>query len=197
LPLLASAVGAIAIVAVLGLRARRQTEAWHDSRTLWTRALEAGAPSSTAYNNLGILDGRAGDYASAMSCFQASLDLQPEQGQAWFNLGVTRVFQQQYEEAAEAFRMARRWMKPAWSPLINLGDLYLNHLDRVDDAVSAYREAVADVESRGPESFSPFPYLGFGLALVRKGETESARPFLRRAAQFPETRAAALRALGR
>jgi tetratricopeptide (TPR) repeat protein len=194
---IASTTCLIAIVVVLGLRSRRQTEAWHDSRALWTRALEAGVPSSTAYNNLGILDGRAGSYASAISYFQSSLALQPEQGQAWFNLGVTYVFEQRYEEAAEAFRMARRWMKPAWSPLINLGDLYLNHLDRVDDAVSTYREAIADVESRGPESFSPFPYLGFGLALMRKGEVESARPFLQRAAQFPETRAAALRALAR
>ncbi len=186
---IASATGVIAILAVLGLRTRRQTEAWHDSRALWTRALEVGAPSSTAYNNLGILDGSTGDYASAISYFQASLELQPEQGQAWFNLGVTHVLEKRYEEAAEAFQMARRW--------INLGDLYLNHLDRIDDAVSTYREAVADVESRGPESFSPFPYLGFGLALMRKGEAESARPFLLNAARFPETRAAALRALAR
>jgi tetratricopeptide (TPR) repeat protein len=194
---IASTTGLIAIVVVLGLRSRWQTEAWHDSRALWTRALEAGAPSSTAYNNLGILDGRAGNHASAISCFQSSLAIQPEQGQAWFNLGVTYVFEQRYEEAAEAFQKARRWMKPAWSPLINLGDLYLNHLNRIDDSVSAYREAVADVESRGPEFFSPFPYLGFGLALMRKGEPEAAQPFLRNAARFPETRAAALRALAR
>jgi hypothetical protein len=53
------------------------------------------------------------------------------------------------------------------------------------------------VESGGPESFAPYPYLGLGLALTRRGDRESARPYLQVAAAHAETRAEALRALQR
>jgi tetratricopeptide (TPR) repeat protein len=187
----------LAIVSVLGVATWRQTRTWRDSRTLWTHALEAGRPSAFAYNNLGMLDGIAGDHESAIACFRASLAIQPEQGNAWFNLGLTQALDRHYAEAAESFEMARRWKKPAWTPLISLGDLYLNRLDRIDDAVAVYREAVADVESGGPRSFAPYPYLGLGLALTRRGDRESARPYLQVAARNPETRAEALRNLQR
>jgi tetratricopeptide (TPR) repeat protein len=110
---------------------------------------------------------------------------------------VIHLREKRFQRAEQAFLEARRTMTPTWDPLDSLGDLYLNHLNRLDDAVLAYRDAVADVESRGPEFFSPLPYLGLGLALARKGDAESARELLQFAARFPETRVEALRALGR
>jgi tetratricopeptide (TPR) repeat protein len=193
----ATAAVLIALSALLFALCRKQTEVWHDSRALWTRVLEAGEPSSIAHNNLGAMDGADGRYETAIEHLQAALAIRPGEGRAWFNLGLFYTAEDRLAEAERAYREARKTMTPAADPLVNLGNLYLNRLNRIDDAVAAFREAVADVESAGPRRFSPLPYLGLGVALERKGETAEARRTLEFAAQFPETRERALQALGR
>jgi hypothetical protein len=70
-------------------------------------------------------------------------------------------------------------------------------LNRLDDAITVFRDAVAEIESLDRTRFNPRPYLALGVALLRKGEIAEGRRHLELAAQFPETREQALRALGR
>jgi hypothetical protein len=185
------------IVAVLLALSREQAATWLDSRTLWNHAIEVGEPSSVAHVNLGGLDAEAGNNASAIDHYLTATRLRPDQGLAWFNLGILYARENLLEDAERADREACRTMTPAYKPLVNLGNLYMNQLDRLDDAVLAYRAAVADADSGERGMYSPVPHLVLGIALRRKGLDQESRRHLEIAAQHPKTRAEALRELGR
>jgi tetratricopeptide (TPR) repeat protein len=68
-------------------------------------------------------------------------------------------------------------------------------MGRLDDAIAAYRRAVADAESTRVLG-SPVPYLVLGSALREKGSLAEARKYLDLAARFEPTRPEALRELG-
>ena len=99
------------------------------------------------------------------------------------------------EDAEQADLEAVRTMKPAFQPLVNLGNLYRNKMGRLDAAIAAYRRAVADAESTRVLG-SPVPYLVLGSALREKGEAAEARNYLELAARYEPTRPEALREIG-
>jgi tetratricopeptide (TPR) repeat protein len=187
----------LAVLGALVARTRAEIPAWHDSRSLWERVLAGREPSSIAHNNLGAMDGDAGRLESAIDHLRASVAIRPDQGRAWLNLGKFLVRANQIPEAADALRTASATLHPAHEALVELGNLYVNRLGRIDDAVAVFRTAVAEVESLDRSHFSPLPYLGLGVALLRQGATDEGRRRLEFAAQFPETRERALRALRR
>jgi tetratricopeptide (TPR) repeat protein len=188
---------ALAVVAALFTLSRRQAATWHDSRTLWSHAIAAGEASSVAHVNLGGLDMEAGDDASAIEHFLAATRVRPDQGLAWFDLGIAYAHVGRLEDAERADLEASRTMTPAYKALVNLGNLYMNRMGRLDDAVAAYRAAVADAEACVPGLQSPIPHLVLGVALRRKGLDAEGRAELEIAARHPVTRAEALRELGR
>jgi hypothetical protein len=61
---------------------------------------------------------------------------------------------------------------------VNLGNLYRNKLGRLDDAIAAYRRAVADAEGCRHLG-SPVPYLCLGSALRQKGREDEGAPLPR------------------
>jgi protein O-mannosyl-transferase len=187
------ACSAAALVA-LALLARPQAATWHDSRTLFEHAIAVGHASSVAHVNLGGLDLEAGNEASALEHFTAATKIRPDQGRAWFNLGILHARAGRAEEAERADLEAVRTMRPAFQPLVNLGNLYRNQMGRLDDAIAAYRRAVADAET-GPHLGSPVPYLVLGSALRQKGLDEEGRQYLELASRYPATRPEALREL--
>jgi tetratricopeptide (TPR) repeat protein len=172
----------------LAARTRIEIASWRDSRSLWEHVLATGEPSAVAHNNLGAMDGDAGAYDSAIAHLRESVRIRPDLGRAWLNLGVDLAKTGRVPEALEALLRARETLRPRTDALVELGNLYLNRLDRPEDAAAAFREAVAEVESLDPSRFSPLPYLGLGVALLRTGDTEEARRLLEFAERFPETR---------
>jgi len=184
-------------IAALFALSRVQVRTWRDSRTLWTHAIEVGEPSSVAWVNLGGLAAEAGDDAAAIEHFLAATRLRPDQGLAWFNLGILYVRVDRLEDAERALREASRTMTPAYKAFVNLGNLYKNRLSRLDDAVAAYRAAVADAENGPRALYSPVPHLVLGAALCSQGDLMEGRKHLQTAARYPETRAEALRELAR
>jgi len=192
---IAAGTAALVLAGLLAASSRREIVHWHDSRALWSRVLEVGEPSSIAHNNLGTMDGEAGRYDSAIAHLRAAVAVRPDQGRAWWNLGFYLAQQDRVDEAVAAYLEARKHLRPAHEALVELGHLYLNRLDRAGEAVAVLREAVAEVESLDRSRFSPFPYLGLGVALLRTGETEEGRRRLEFAARFEETRDRARQAL--
>ncbi len=187
----------LAVLALLVARTRAELPHWRDSRALWERVLAGGEPSSIAHNNLGAMDGDEGRLEDAIEHLRASVEIRPDQGRAWLNLGIFCARAERIPEAEEALRAATQTLRPAHEALVELGNLYVNRLDRIDDAVLVFRTAVAEVESLDRAHFSPLPHLGLGVALLRQGEVAEGRSRLEFAAQFPETRERALRALRR
>jgi tetratricopeptide (TPR) repeat protein len=156
-----------------------------------------GEDSSIARVNHGGLLADSGDDAGAVEEYLAATRLRPDNGVAWFNLGILYARQDRLEDAERADREACRTMTPAYKAFVNLGNLYRNRMGRLDDAIEAYRAAVADSEAAGSHLYSPVPHLVLGVALRRKGLEEEGRGYLEIAARHPETRAEALRELGR
>jgi tetratricopeptide (TPR) repeat protein len=184
-----------AVVVALSFASRAQSATWHDSRALFEHAIEVGHASSVAHVNLGGLELETGNEAGAIEHFLAATRIRPDQGRAWFNLGILYARQGRLEDAERADLEAVRTMKPAFQPLVNLGNLYRNKMGRLDDAIAAYRRAVADAESTRVLG-SPVPYLVLGSALREKGSLAEARKYLDLAARFEPTRPEALRELG-
>jgi len=69
-------------------------------------------------------------------------------------------------------------------------------MGRPEDALRAYRAAVADIErdiavGGNRRQVSAMPYLALGKALARAGDTAAARESFTKALAYPETRALA------
>jgi tetratricopeptide (TPR) repeat protein len=193
----ASGLSVLALLGALFAASRRQTPVWRDDETLWRYALAVGPPTSFAENSLGAAEFAQGRTDSALARFRRSVEIRPDQGVAWFNLGMIAAERGRYAEAEHALLQAKTCMTPAYKPLSALGKLYMERMDRLDDALRVMREAMEDMRSLGFRWFHPVPHLVYGTALKRKGLLDEARQHLQIAASYPETRAEALQELAR
>jgi tetratricopeptide (TPR) repeat protein len=94
-----------------------------------------------AYYELGLLQVRAGQIDSAMTCFIMAVERLPDDADALANLALAYDHKKMYEEALESFEKAIS-LNPE-NPLLyyNYG-LTLGKLGRLDDAVSSFRRAL-------------------------------------------------------
>jgi protein O-mannosyl-transferase len=106
----AAIVTAIAIIAVLGVLTWRQSRVWHDSRTLWTHALEV-SPSSIAHAKLGVLLEQDGRTEEAIVHFREAVRLRPDNYYAENNWGIALGNAWRFEDALDHFEAALR-IKP-------------------------------------------------------------------------------------
>jgi tetratricopeptide (TPR) repeat protein len=147
--------------------------------------------------NLGVIDGEAGRDAAATGHFRAALELRPDSGQAWLNLGHLEAKAGRLGRAEDDYREACATMSPAWPAYIALARFYQGLRFEPERAVEPLRLAVESTESEGRENFSPVPHLELGALLQGLGRAKEARPYLETAARYPATRDEALRRLAR
>ncbi len=188
-----ASVAALAWIVALFVLARRQADTWQDEPSLWTHAIAVGHPSSVAHVNLGVIDAEANRDAAAAEHFRAALDLRPDNGQAWLNLGHLDAKSGQLGRAEDDYRQACKTMSPAWPAYVALARFYRALRFEPERAVEPLRLAVEATESEGRENFSPVPYLELGDVLQELGKPELARPYLETAARYSATRDEALR----
>jgi Flp pilus assembly protein TadD len=193
----AAGAAALAWIVALFALARRQAATWRDEPTLWSHAIAVGHPSSVAHVELGVIEAEANRDAAGAEHFRAALDLRPDNGQAWMNLGHLDAKAGQLGRAEDDYRQACRAMSPAWPAYLALARLYGALRSEPERAVEPLRLAVASTEHEGRENFSPVPHLELGALLQQLGRRDEARPFLETAARYPQTRDEALRRLAR
>ncbi|HYB42612.1 MAG TPA: tetratricopeptide repeat protein [Candidatus Methylomirabilis sp.] len=109
----ALALAAALIAAILGALTWEQAKAWHDTRALWTRAIDS-APSATAHYNLGVLLVGRGEFAEAAAHYRSALAIEPGFAEAHNNLGVALTELGQRDDAIRHYREALR-IKPAYA----------------------------------------------------------------------------------
>jgi tetratricopeptide (TPR) repeat protein len=185
-------------IGALGVVAWIQTDIWHDSESLWRRAATA-TPSPLTCQLLGEelhLQDRPDEAAQWL---RKSLELDPQNGQSRYLLGVTLNEMGQFAQAASEFEKAIPTMRQPYMGYAALGVLYANQLNRPQDAEAALREAVRSVEQytkagRPPEEAAPM-YMALGGLLKKTGRAEESRAWFEKAAAFEETREMAARAL--
>ncbi|HVP11830.1 MAG TPA: hypothetical protein VMV94_11655 [Phycisphaerae bacterium] len=180
----------------------RQAGVWHDSRSLWQHALDAGQPSARAHLGMGRVLSQERRNSEAIGQFRAAAAIRPDFGHAWHELGNALYREQALptakpvdrqriiEEAKTAYREAARFMVERYDPLVNLGQIYLEE-GRIDEAEAVFREAVSYVDTRPEGGFSPWPNYALGHALFLQGHFPEAREYLMKASRHSETREAA------
>jgi tetratricopeptide (TPR) repeat protein len=132
---------------VLTVLTWRQTEIGHDSRSLWTHAVQS-SPSAISHSNLGRVRLGEGKREEAMRHFRAALVLNPEHARAHYNLGHTLRVQGRAEEAIGHLTAALRIRPDYPEAHRDLGVILLG-AGRYDAAIEHFSRALAGPRERG------------------------------------------------
>jgi tetratricopeptide (TPR) repeat protein len=146
---------------------REQTGMWHDTESLWTRALEVNPTATVAHNNLGVALLEAERRDEARAHFETSLRIEPDDATALFNLGVMAAGRKEWAQAIDYYKHALR--ENVRNPLVwnNLGVVAAEQLQH-DKAVVYYRRSL---------EFDPDDadaHVNLAAALERQGKRDDA-----------------------
>jgi len=129
------------VIGGLILLARAQTAYWHDSQTLWNRALACTERNSVAHSNLGAELLESGQVNEAIAHLQKALEIQPLDADAHNNLGNALLLANRVDEAIPHYRSALEIRPDFGSAHANLGRALLKN-GQVDEAISHYEKAL-------------------------------------------------------
>ena len=119
----------------------RQTRYWHDSLTLFTRALSVTNNNYMAHNGAGVALMNAGRLEEARAQFELALRLQPNHYQALGNLGSILLKLGDPQGALERFSRVLKLNPGDYRAYAGIGNVY-SSLGRMDEAVASYEEAL-------------------------------------------------------
>ena len=144
----------------------------------YTRAAALEPPSAEQLRNVGQDYVLLADYEDAGTWISRSIQMSPKDPEGWYALGRLRYTQQRFGEAAGCFQQTLLLAPKSARAENNLGLSY-EGLNRTDDAVAAYRQAIAwGAASPKP---SEQPLLNLAIVLVHRGNLDEAEPLLVRA----------------
>jgi tetratricopeptide (TPR) repeat protein len=146
---------------------RHQLAYWHDSVTLFTRAVSVTRDNAIAENNLGVALARKGERAEAVHHYRNAVRINPNYAQAQYNLGVQLADSGQFDEAGFYFSEALK-SNPNNEILHNNLGVVLSRQDKLDLAISEFRRAIA-LNPRYPK-----PYFNYGKVLQSLGQAGGA-----------------------
>ncbi len=151
-----------------------------ESLTEYTRAAALQSPSAGELRSVGQDYVLLNDLDDASKWITRSVQLAPDDPESWYALGRLRYTQQQYVDAAKCFEHSRRLAPGSAKVENNLGLAY-EGLNRTDDAVAAYRRAIA-LQDAGPATpASEQPLLNLAVVLLHRADPAAALPLLLRA----------------
>lgn len=151
-----------------------------DSLEEYTRAAALQTPTAEQLRNVGqdyvLLD----DLSDADKWFTRSIEMDRADPEGWYSLGRLRYTQQRFLDAADCFK--RALVLAPGSPKVenNLGLAY-EGLNRTDDAVAAYRQAIAWQDAEPRDKISEQPLLNLAIVLMHRAELAEALRLLQRA----------------
>jgi Flp pilus assembly protein TadD len=154
-----------------------------DSLEEYTRAASLQAPTAEQLREVGqnyvLLD----DTADAGKWILRSIEMNEADPEGWYSLGRLRYTEQRFGEALDCFNRAIALAPGSVKIENNLGLAY-EGLNRTDDAVIAYRQAIAWQDARPSEKASEQPLLNLAIVLRHQGKLAEAAPLLLRAVRI-------------
>jgi protein O-mannosyl-transferase len=190
--------GAVIVAGALALGTWIQIGYWSDTLLLWRHAMAVGWDGPTLRQYYAFALEQHKDLGGAEAQYRAAVEMNPNQGGAWYPYANLLRDKGDFAGAELAYRKAAACMTEPWKALTALGLLYLNRLDRPRDAVEVLRSAVADAE-RAPKSTAGgatgYPYLLLAGALWEVNDLKGCRENLLIAAEHDDTKKEALQRL--
>lgn len=159
--------GAIAGLAALTAAGTVETSRWHDSFTLFRRALEVTENNDVAHRNLGVAYASDTNYPAAMSEYRAALAINPHDPSIWIDMGQMEDKRGHLAEAEHDYREALRCDPDCLTARSDLGRVLL--------LTGRPREAAAEYEHVlrvNPDAESARN--NYGAALLVLGRTDDA-----------------------
>jgi Flp pilus assembly protein TadD len=158
-----------------------------DALAEYTRAAGLRTPSAEDLKNVGQAYVLLEDYADAGRWMTRAVAMDGNDPDIWYGLGRLRYSEQKYLEAADCFRRVLALAPRSVKAENNLGLAY-EGLNRTDDAVAAYRQAIAWQDAAagssvaaGAQKLSEQPLLNLAIVLMHRGSLEQAQGLLARA----------------
>jgi len=103
------ALGTWAVLSVLGMLSWHQTRIWHDSLTVWSRAIAVEPANPVAYLNRGVfLREQSGDLQGALADFSAAIRYDPNNANNYYNRALLREQLQDASGAMEDYNAVIR-----------------------------------------------------------------------------------------
>jgi Flp pilus assembly protein TadD len=135
-----------------------------------------------------------GDYPDADKWLTRALQSTPEDAEGWYYLGRTKYNENRFEEAIEDFQRCLKMDGANLRAEYNLGLAYQG-LGRMDDAVAAFRSAIARQEHKLNQDAEPF--IDLGSLLLDDNQSQEALPYLLKAVAISPQEFRAHEQLGR
>jgi Flp pilus assembly protein TadD len=149
------------------------------SLTEYTKAAAIERPDSTDLQNVAKDYALLNDLPDADHWMSLAVQMNPKDPEAWYGLGRIRYSQQRFQDAADCFGRALVFAPQSVKAENNLGLSY-EGLNRTDDAVTAYRNAIKwQGDSPHP---SEQPLVNLGIVLLHQGKLPAAEQLLTQAA---------------
>jgi tetratricopeptide (TPR) repeat protein len=112
-----------------------------------------------------------GNYSDADRWLTRSVEADPKDSESWYYLGRTKYNENRFQEAIHAFEECLRLDTKNTKAQANLG-LALEGLGRTDEALAAYRRAIASQTTGAAKSAEPF--IDLGNLLLQQNQIDDA-----------------------
>jgi len=176
----------------LGNLYRSKLKKYPEAEQFYLKAIESSDRAFIPWSNLGNLYlYNFKDYTKAGQAFAHAVELNNDHYRAWVGLGRSNVRLSRFMEAEKAFIKAHEINNKEAAPLLELGQLYKNHLSNNQEAEKAYKKAI-DLDSK---SLTAWRRLG-QLYLFRTNKYEDAEWAFKKAIELDDTDAVAWACLG-
>jgi tetratricopeptide (TPR) repeat protein len=146
-----------------------------ESLVEFTHAAKLQTPSAVELRWVALDYVLLGDYGDADTWMTRSVTMDPNDGESWYGLGRIKYTENRFRESTESLDKALQLMPRSVKVEDNLGLAY-EGLNRPEDAIAAYRQAIA--WQAGSAKPSEQPLLNLGAILVDQGSTDEALPLL-------------------
>jgi tetratricopeptide (TPR) repeat protein len=183
------AIGAGFALAACMVLTARQIQFWHDSESLFRRAVAVTSKNYLAYNNLGYYLAGRGKVEEALVNYHKAIEINPAYEDALNNIGYALAGQKKHAEAVPYYEAALRIRPNHVEVHNNLGNA-LSELGQIPAAIEHYRFVLREKPDHADA------HNNLGIALAMQGNVDEALEHFHAAIKFKPNYASAHSNLG-